>query len=245
MQCGPRVARGRVRFRLERIDIDRRERDMSTKQKALSLGLLAILAMSSLVMNASATVTGHFTSTAADEHTLLSGSESGTHRLHFSIDGGTSITCDIASYSGTTTQNTTSEVTITPTYDQCYTNNAEKTKVVVDTNACDYTFFSNSTTHGTVAVHECGATKAIVITHPNCEITIPEQTPTSEHMKKGIWPTQDGKGLTVDVTVEDITAYYHGGLCVFLGTNHTADMNGSVTMTGAETDGTHVTLEET
>ena len=123
------------------------------------------------------------------------------------------------------------------------------TVVTVTPNDCDYTFFSHGTnTHGTISVM-CPEGKAIEVHHPNCTITVGAQSPTSEHMKEGATYTTtvvNGKhALTVDVTLKAITAQYHGGICIFLGTNHTAEMTGAVTLSGTDTLGNPVNITHT
>jgi hypothetical protein len=224
-----------------------------TKQlKILTLALMAALAISGIaVLNASAVVKGHFESDV--DHTLLVGTEGHNtstkevHTTEFHIDEGEGIVCKNASYSGTTTTKTTTEVTVTPSYSNCQTTNG--TAVEVTMNGCDYTFFSHGTNaHGTVSVM-CGAGKAIEIHHPNCTITVPGQTPNGVHMTQGATYTTavvNGKhALTVDVTLKAITAEYHGGICIFLGTNHTAEMTGAVTLAGTNTAGEPVNITHT
>lgn len=224
-----------------------------TKQlKILTLALAAAMAVGGIaVLNASATVKGHFESDV--EHTLLVGSEGHNtstgeaHTTEFHIDEGEGIVCSTASYSGTTITKTTTEVTITPKYENCKT--TDGTAVTVTTHKCDYTFFSHGTNaHGTVSVM-CSSGEAIEIHHPNCTITVPGQAPNGLHMTQGAnYKTMllNGKhALTVNVTLKAITAEYHGGICIFLGTNHTAEMTGAVTLAGTNTAGEAVNITHT
>jgi hypothetical protein len=226
---------------------------MSKKLKILGVALAAALVVSSLaVLNASAKVAGHFTSDAA--HTLLVGSEghSGTevHTTEFHIDQGNGIVCDVAKYSGTTSVATTTEVTVFPSYEKCHTTGSE-TIIPITLNGCHYTFFSaGANAHGTVAVN-CPGGGAIEIHHPNCTITVGAQSPTTEHMTQGVAyttksnPTTGKHELTVDATLKGITAQYHGGVCIFLGTSHTGEMTGSVTLQGTNTEGQQVNVTHT
>lgn len=216
---------------------------MSIKLKALGLGLLALLATSAFsVMNASATISGHFTHDAADGHATIIGTETKpNHQLLLSIDGGNTIECTQASYHGTVTSNTVQELTITPSYGECITTGGETPhNVTVTMNGCDYVFYSPGSGHGTVTVN-CPTGKAIEIHHPNCTVTVG----TQHALTGGLVYHTDGKGLTATVTVGNIAAQYHGGICIFLGTNHTGTMNGNVTIKGQDTLGNEVTVRAT
>ncbi|HEX9967629.1 MAG TPA: hypothetical protein VGB06_06760 [Solirubrobacterales bacterium] len=213
---------------------------MSIKLKALGLGLLAAMAMASVAaVNAGATASGHFTSTAS--HTNITGTENTTHQVKLSVDGGTTIECKKTSYSGTIAAATATEITITPSYAECQTTGGTANAVTVTMNGCDYVFFSQGTrTHGTATV-VCPVGKAIEIHHPNCTITVG----TSHALGGGIDYDQDGAGLTANVTVTEVPAEYHGGACIFLGTNHKGTMTGSATISGKDKTGTTVTLSST
>ena len=234
-----------------------RERNiMSIKLKALSLGFLAVMAMAGFAaVNASAVVKGHFTHDAADGHATIIGTEVGKkpHDLEFREEGSEAagITCTHAHYHGDVFQNTVETVTVTPTYTKCgTTSDATWGNVSVHTNGCGFDLYSHGTnTHGTVTV-ECPAGKAIVITHPNCTITVPPQHPSATHLTGGLTYTTDvgptGKHtITADVTVKKITGQFHGGICIFLGTSHSFEMNGALTVEGFDTAGNPVNLTHT
>lgn len=216
---------------------------MSMKLKALGLGLLAAMAMSAIaVVNASATASGHFGS--AEAHTLIVGTENATHKVRLSIDHGNTIECDKASYSGTTVNKTETQITITPTYQECHTTGetfAER-PVNVTMNGCDYTFFSQGNRkHGTATVN-CATGKAIEIHHPSCTVTVG----TQHALTNGISYENEAGTLTANVTVGGIAAEYHGGVCIFLGTGgHEGTMNGSATIAGTNTAGGAVAISST
>jgi hypothetical protein len=211
---------------------------MSLKLKVLGLGLLAVLATSALaVMNASANGTGgHFVSTAT--HTNIVGTESGSHILHFIRDNDTNpesrIGCDEESYTGTATAATVESLTITPTYNKCYTTNSNKTGVTIDTNGCTYTF---TVTKGTTSTTEqqvhllCDPGKFIQITHPNCTITIHPQTVNSAVTYTNQVDTNGLHYVTLDVNATFATTNH--GLCQFIiPTNDFGLLSGSVTVRG-------------
>lgn len=222
---------------------------MSIKLKALGLGLLAVLATSAFAMNASAKVSGHFVSEV--HHGILSGTGTATHFTDFSVDGGTGIRCTSESYSGTISRATTEEetttttVTVTPSYSNCETTGSVQNWDVHE-NGCNYKFWSASSGDGTVDV-VCPEGAAFVITHPNCTITVPAQTPTGGVGYTNIeHPSKSGKhAITVTATASNITAHYHGGACIFLGTKHTAEMKGSVIVTAANTAGEQKSITAT
>lgn len=221
---------------------------MSIKLKALGLGLLAAMAMSAVaVMNAGAETGGHFVSSAS--HTNLIGEESGTnHRVKFASDGGTPIECTKATYTGTMSGSTATEVSIKPHYTECRTEDApvNEHKVVVHMNGCEYNFTVGQNPEGHNTVHLVCPTgvSGATITHPNCTMRMPAQTPAD-----GVAYTSDTSGpahaITADVTATGITAHYEGGICVFLGTKHTATMTGSVTLRGEDTNGNPASITAT
>ncbi|HYP56116.1 MAG TPA: hypothetical protein VEQ41_07440 [Solirubrobacterales bacterium] len=223
---------------------------MSTKLKALGLGLAAMLTIGAFgVMNAGASPTdphrgGHFVSNAPSGVTTIIGTESPTtpnHNLRFSVDGAANgIDCVTSNYHGTMTGATAEEITVTPNYQTCYTTDTPTNhNVTVDTNGCGFLFTVNTKpteTHNAVHIHGCtkGAHNqlGIVITHPNCTIIIPQQTVTGvTYDNVRATPTSKHE-VTLTSTVENITTHYAAGICVFLGTKHLAAMNGAVTVQG-------------
>jgi len=218
-----------------------KEGNMSMKLKVLGLGLLAMMATGAFaVMNAGATNSGHFVT--GSEHTFITGIQgaagSKEHELHFiSESGATKIGCDNSLYTGTHKgTKTTTELTITPSWSNCYTTGSNEAKWDVHENGCTLVFTSRATpasNDATVDV-KCPPSKAIEITHPNCLITVDPQT-VGGAKENGVTYTNQGvspeKWITMDIKVSLATTY-HGGVCVFLGTPHTSTMEGSVTVTG-------------
>lgn len=206
---------------------------MGIKLKALGLGLIAMMAMCAFAaMNAGATVSGHFE--FGSEHTFITGEE---EELHFVSEGGSKIGCLKSEYKGThkSTSKTTTELTITPAWDECYTT-PDGTKFGVHENGCDLVFFSRAlpeANDATVTV-TCPTAKKIVITHPNCDIEVGTQTVGGAAGNGVTYTTKTVENthvITMDVKVK-VAATYHNGICIFLGTNHTATMEGSVWVTG-------------
>lgn len=220
---------------------------MSLKLKALGLGLLAMLVTSAFaVMNATAETGGHFV--AEQAHTILSGSETrNVHQVKLAIEGGTPLECTKVTYSGTTSSTTVESVTITPHYTECITEGGGTPhNITVTMNGCNYTFTigKNSLADNTVHVI-CPVGKVIEVHHPNCTITIPAQTPAGGIAYKTDTTAGGKHSITPEITVSNITAHYHGGICIFLGTTHTGTMTGSATLSGTTTEGVPVGITAT
>lgn len=215
---------------------------MSMKLKALGLGLLAMVATSAFAaMNASATTDGHFVVGSHSAFITGEHAKNTSHELHFrSEEGAERLGCDVAQYTGTHTNDsktptTTTSLTITPKWEQCYTTNSS-TKFDIHENGCDFLFTARAAGSDATVHVKCPNKQKITITHPSCDISIPEQTVggvagngvTYTNIQE---PTYDY--VTMHVKVSKITAEYHNGICVFLGTHHEkAIMEGSVTVTG-------------
>ena len=224
---------------------------MKLKIKVLGMGLLAVMATGAFaVMNAGATVGGHFTTDAVLGHAIVIGTEStaSTHRLAFVREGDgaeSELTCHQASYTGTVSAATVQSVTITPAWSNCTTGTTGAgTSFDIHENGCSLTFTSGSIgqTHHTVDL-VCLPEEGIDLTHPNCTVTLPSQT------MRGITyttTTENSKhALTMNVTIKGITAHHHGGICIFLGTTHQWEVKGSVTIKATNTDTQPVNFTET
>lgn len=205
--------------------------------KALGLGVLTALAIGAIaVANAGAVIGGHFEGGAA--HLKIEGFEtSGTsHVLHFNKEGGAvgeRIGCDSDEYNGTTTAATVTEIKIVPAWKNCYTTGSPATKFDIDEKTCFFKFTvrSDEELHNTAHVECATAGDAFEITHPNCTITVPPQTVSGVSYKNVISPGAIHE-VTLTSTVKGITAHYHAGICIFLGTTHSSEMVGQVTVRG-------------
>lgn len=210
---------------------------MSLKLKVLGLGLFAMLAMGAMAsIQASAETSGHFYNDNAPNLTLITGTEGGEHRVKFRSDGGTPIECDSAEYHAKTELTTTQVLTFAPTWSECHTEGGAAGSITVDVNGCELKFTSNSkasthnpTTDATAGVKCPVGVAGVLVTHPNCTMRMPPQTinhavtyTTIELNKK--------HAITLNSTASGITAHYEAGICIFLGTTHTATMNGSATV---------------
>lgn len=218
---------------------------MSLKLRALGLALLATLAIGAIaaINNASATVSGHFISSAADGHTIVNqGIEPGSaHGFSVAVEGGTPIECEQANVQGTATTQTMQAVQGAMSLGECHTPESAPGTTVVDMNGCSGQGTSNSKGEGTGHLL-CPAGKAVVITHPNCTITVPPQT------AGGFTYTNvtDGPNHTITVDVNgSYSVQYHGGICIFLGTAHTATISGSTIVKAENTIGERVNITST
>jgi hypothetical protein len=227
--------------------------DMSMKIRALGLGVLAVLAIGTTTsINASASVTGHFTHTASDGHATLTGTEGpgNVHRVRFSVDNGTHIECNVAHYHGTVTVATVTTIDLTPTYSGCHTEGEAPGSITIDTNNCHLRFHSNSNAsthnpseHATLGYVCPAGVAGISITHPNCTIRMPTQP-----LKGVVYTTTEENSrhtLTVTMTVQGKTAHYESGICIFLGTTHSGATTGSFTLEAFNTAGERVHLTAT
>lgn len=216
---------------------------MNRKIKAVALCAVVASALGVFaVAKASATTGGHFTSASA--HTNLFGSEGGGHTTGLTLHGlEGAIECLSTSYSGTTSATTVTEVTITPTYGTCQTKGATHGTSPVAMNECDYVFKIGKLRKeaNTVSI-ACPPGKAIIISHPNCTITVLPQSTTGVVYKTTI---ESGKhALTIEISLA-FNTQYHGGICIFTGTNHTATLKGAITMKGVDTEGMPIGITAT
>jgi hypothetical protein len=214
---------------------------MIGKAKALGLGVLVAMAVSAVAtVGASAEYSGHFVTEVMS--TTVTGSETATHRSRFTVGGGT-VECTNASYKGTIQGETVIGFTIAPKYESCFTQGTATHNVTITPNECTYTLKSTEKVHATFLIF-CGD-KPIEIHHPNCTMNIPPQ----EEPRSGVSYTtllESGKhALTATFTVEKLEVEYEGGVCIFLGTNQTGSLKGSITLKGTDEAGKPVHITNT
>jgi hypothetical protein len=234
---------------------------MSIKLKILGLGVLAVMATSAFAaVNASALSNGHFTAEPTEHHLILKGTEAtpGNHNLSFyrlNSDGttasGSPIKCTHAAYEGTlplegkpgTEATTTQAVQVRPTYKECSTGAEPPHNIPIDisTGCKNNVFEFKSGGTGTVNVN-CD----ITITHPSCHISILASENKNLSGVTYTTTTESNKhALTMNVNVNGIKGTFVSGICVFLGTKHTFEMIGSVTVWGENTAGGRVGITHT
>lgn len=216
---------------------------MSLKSSGIGLALLAAMAIAAIgAVNATAQVSGHFVSEAVGGHTMVSQVSSfpSNHGFIIKIDETSAFQCKEFSAFGTAVSGTLTEVEGTTQAKGCHTEGSE-IETAIHTNECKGKAWSNATGALTGAM-VCPAGKSLEITHPNCTILAPPQTTT------GLTPTTIVKNnkhaITVDVNIQ-YTVHYEQGICIFLGTKHTATITGSTEVWGQDTTGAPVNITST
>lgn len=225
---------------------------MTRNLKALGLALLATFAMSAIAAQA-ASATNH-TFTSDEEETVLTGSQVGVH--HFSVNGVT-VECKDADFRGTVVGEAADHVAVHPEYGgPCFLGEGgDSVEVGVDTDACTYTFDSDTTEnpHPLAGKEEgeedapvdivCPEENEIVISGGGCTIHVPSQA--GLHGVTYDEVEDEGKdAIEVSATVNTITAVSTGGLaCAVLGlgfgtTHHTDGIyTGDTLVTGFKDGG--------
>jgi hypothetical protein len=199
---------------------------MTRNLKALGLALVAVFAFASVAASSALAATDHFTT----EHTptIITGAQVGTAADNlFSIKSfNEPINCAGATFGGTVTGTSNTEVTVHPTYNNCTTANLGT--MTVDTTGCNYILksvtdaFTNTSgavegEKGTVSL-ECEAGKSIKLTLSlGCTITM---TAAANQNLLGVKYTNEGSGSTKDVKIDvtiDHIAYTSNFTCQLAG----------------------------
>jgi hypothetical protein len=222
---------------------------MNLKLKALGLGLLAALALGAFAgVSATAETGGHFITPGVTHAQVnqISGADP-NHQIKVFLHGlETEMLCDEASATGTGTAETLTEVEGSTVLKKCHTAGQEPGTIIVHMNGCTGRgTVAKGTTGSTEQTEElvCPAGKTIVITHPNCTITVPPQTNIAGWTYT---PIKDNgvDTITIDVNLE-YAIQYHGGICVFMGTAHTATAKGSTIVRVLNTEGKQISATAT
>jgi hypothetical protein len=203
---------------------------MSRKIKVLGLGVAALALVALTASSSASPTTAQFHSHA--EHTTVTAKQ---HvRNTFNVNAGT-VHCDAVTLDGTSTQTTTKEWTVAPTYKNCaITTGVETLEADVDVNGCHYLLTANGEMH-----IQCPA-KPIHITMPLCTIIIHPQTLT--HLI--YTPVHTGDTTTTSVTIDaqiTVLRYTQSSLCPGGGGEfNNGTYSGAVETTCTNTDGNHV-----
>lgn len=199
---------------------------MSLKSKVLGLAALTAFALSAITMltGASAETGGHFVTNDASGHTILKGEDKPGNTIvivdHHNKEA--KITCSKdATYHGTLTTQTVTELTLTPTFPTGEACKAELPGLGArvadfDANGCDFSFTIGASFNGDNTTHiKCptGKDLQVTVTGPfgTCTITVKPQTPASG---SGYYPVgEEGNehALTIKPTLREIHAEYIGG----------------------------------
>lgn len=225
---------------------------MSIKLKTLGLGLFAMAAMGAFgVMNAGAAGGGTFDVGDGGETITVSEEPGTSHNLVFELDTGGIFDCTVSEYHGDTADGVVPSITVTPNYQECFTAGNE-TKFLIDENGCTFEFTVGANPEADNTVHVCESGGPMIINHPNCELTVEEQTVGDgvawDHDvgSEGVSYTLDEAPNGADAITLDSTAVvegeHHGGACQILGTEHTLEMRGSATVIAEDGNGFPVDL---
>lgn len=221
---------------------------MNRNLKALGTALLAAFALSAIAaQGAIAAEDNHeFTSNAANETTVLTGTQTTQHV--FTVTG-IETKCEVAEFSGTVAGNTEDTVEVHPVYEEC---TFGPVGVTIHTGGCTYTFDSDTTEN----THVGSVKDAPVTITEDCEITL-----TASGCVIHVTPGQTRHGVTyenianhgpgeknavkVSATVSTIEVTSTGGFSCLVaglgfGVEHHTDgtYTGDTVMTGFEDDGT-------
>lgn len=207
---------------------------MSTKSKALVLCLL-VAAFGSLSGTAGGETGGHLVYEVAKGNWKAE-EDPEVHRLEFKVGTlGTEIVCPEGLYQTPFTQNTETDLALDFfAEEKCKTTGGVAGEVPIDFNTCRITLkVSKKTNEDNTTSINCeflAKKKYIEITHPNCTVRLPEQIIRGVSFSQFV---ESGKHiLTITLTEVGgnlLTAHFEGGICLFLGTTHTASITGALT----------------
>jgi hypothetical protein len=204
---------------------------MNRELKTLGVAFAAVMAMAIFAGTASATLALFHSEVS---HTEIKGEQDGTDV--FTVNAGT-VKCTVATYFGTTSVVTPTEITVKPTYNNCTAFGFVNT--TIDTNGCSYTFTSHPTTPP--VMHIVCPSAPITVTAFNCWVTVGSQTVNSgiAYTNKSTETTRD---VTVDVNLSSLTYTQHPQKipqCT-RGTFTNGTYVGAATVKGTNTAGTQV-----
>jgi len=209
-----------------------RKHFMNRKLKVFGLALVAALALTAVMASAAS---AQFTSTS--EHTILSGSQkTGTNDVFSAGSGFGAVTCENATFSGTSATKSATEQTITPTYTTC----KDSFGRVVDVTSGSYNFTTNGTVHteGTFTLKVTSGASVI------CTVTIGAQSGVNGITYKNLGGTS-GEEVTSHST--NVKSTIEGGFfnCGTSTTNATAGTyDGVAIITGKDTSGNAVAINK-
>ncbi len=204
--------------------------------KALGLALFAVFAMSAMAASAASAAGEKFHSEV--EPTVITSSSTDDSSIHTFTVSGQAVKCTDATFNGTATEKTVTEITVHPKYTGC---TFFEEAAQVTTTGCNYRITAETEEnaskekHATIHV-ECEAAHPHIIVHTAaCTMYIGAQTP-----KNGVVFTNLGSGNTRDVTIKATATVTvtkkEGPLCFLLGNSGT--YTGSVTAKGFVDNGT-------
>ncbi len=210
--------------------------------KIIGLALVAVLALSAMFASA-ASANPKFT--AASYPQTLTTEDTGEEDL-FTVSG-SELTCSAEQFTGELKE-ASSELTVTPHYNNCKTKGAAFNNVTVTTNNCTFIFTANTTVgkHGAGPVRIACPGSPIEIHHystahnhttnvSSCTVTVGSQT--AQHHLTYSNPTKTSVLISGTVTV---TAQTHGACSFGLTVNTTSEYHTSTTAKAASGAEIHV-----
>ncbi|HEU5105064.1 MAG TPA: hypothetical protein VFU11_04425 [Solirubrobacterales bacterium] len=210
---------------------------MTRNLKALGLALIAVFAMGAIVASSASATSFHFNSNAADGHTILNGEQIGVHK--FNTTAG-EVTCEVAKFTGTTTSNTVTDVTIKPTYEKCHiVIFGSKVSATVNMNGCEYTATSHQTVAGVTTaatIHLVNCTKEAEVVAAGCTVKI------ATGQTLGGQTFSNGAGDVKLVTNTEGIKYSHSGFTCGTGSGSNGTYKGETTIKGTNTVGGSLTV---
>jgi hypothetical protein len=179
------------------------------KHKLKMVGLIALASLAISAVAATAAQAAEFHSSA--EHTILKATQSTTH-VFTAGEGFGGISCETATFEGTSSKTTETEQTVTPTYANCKDSFGRTADVA--TNGCQYRFHATS---GSEATYEgntdivCAESKKIEVKITSggtvvCTVTIGAQN--------GIGPItfhNENEQIRVDSSANNVISTTSGG----------------------------------
>jgi len=220
---------------------------MNRKSRALGCSLLVVVTVgASSAMSVSAKTGGHFVSEVSHTSLVLGVSPQSGDDIRISIDAGKEeIECGVVEGHGTLAESTASSFELSTQNTACHTVGSEA-GWTLHTNECvaklKVASGDPATTEQTSELI-CPAGNAMSSTHPGCTFTVPPQGNLNGLTYTKV--TVNGKhALTIDVNIQ-YSIQFHAGVCVFLGTNHTATFSGSTILKGLDTPGEPVAITAT
>jgi len=212
---------------------------MSRNLKILGLALMAIIAMSAVVVSLASAAEVEFKLESSP--TVLTGTQEGSGDVFHTMGG--NVTCGKATYEGSVTGTSSPEAEVEPTYGNCTAFGF--INVPIHINECRYRFTSGEEKGGNFEGSldsVCPEGKAIEITSPGCRVTVGTQTPTGGTITYTNIGTGAAREIRLDVALTGI--HYiedeNGGGCSSAGVTTTdGTYNGHVTVTGENAKKVH------
>jgi hypothetical protein len=219
---------------------------MSLKLKALSLGLLAAVAIAAFAgVTASANNReGHFVTTGTGI-SIIRTTQGGPHTLEFEIHNFLpGMICDKHGSEVQNEKETENELILFLEFADCYTTNNPGQKFPITAKNCPiWLFAAKGTTPMTEQTVKFDCIIPIEIHHPLCTIKIPAQDNLT-----GVTYTPiliNGKhAITLDANIK-YNAQFEAGVCTMMGTNQTGTLKGSLTIEAFNLAGEQANLTAT